>query len=56
MLLLVVVQGNISNASHASSTPEVGVEVPRVTAVPDVAVTLLFSITAAVTIVLVYEL
>ena len=50
------VTGIISKASHASSTPEVGVEFPMVTAVPDVAVTLLFSITAAVSAALVYEL
>jgi hypothetical protein len=49
------VTGTISKASHASSTPEVGVAVPRVTAVPDVAVTLLFSITAAVSAILLYE-
>jgi hypothetical protein len=50
---LLVATGFISKASHASSSPEVGVEVPRVTAVPDVAVTLLFSITAAVSAMLV---
>jgi hypothetical protein len=55
ILPLVVDQGFISKASHASSTPEVGVAVPSVTAVPDVAVTLLFSITAAVSAMLVYE-
>jgi hypothetical protein len=49
------VTGFISKASHASSTPEVGVAVPRVTAVPDVAVTLSFSITAAVSAALVYK-
>jgi hypothetical protein len=48
-----VLTGTISKASHARSTPEVGVEVFIVTAVPAVAVTLLFSITAAVSIVLV---
>jgi hypothetical protein len=53
---LLAVTGIISKASHARSTPEVGVEVPMVTAVPDIAVTLLFSITAAVSSVLVYEL